>query len=313
LADECPRVHDGSPPSRPRLGTTPRVPAGVDARDIQVHGIRTRVFEVDPGNNLTPLILLHGGGVDSALVSYGSALVSLGRHRRVIAPDLPGYGDTAFPDSSFSIPWYGDWVAALIRGYGFDRVDLGGLSLGGWITLEVAMDHPDVVRRIIAINPGGVTETFKFMRTVKWIAHHPGLQRRIIRLAVSLGRRPTRKQVRTNLGMKNASALSDDLIDAVIISGKRPHAGEATAATQRWAFGAGPEGLSLVSRLPQIKAATLILAGRNDKIIPVADSIRASRLVPDGHLQVLESCGHWLVRDRPTEFVDAVNQFLDAA
>ena len=130
--------------------TTLRVPAGVQARDIEVCGIRTRVFEVDPRNNLTPLILLHGGGVDSALVSFGSALVSLGQHRRVIAPDLPGYGETEFLDSPFSIPWYGDWVAGLIRGYGFDRVDLAGLSLGGWITLEVAINHPDVVRRVIA-------------------------------------------------------------------------------------------------------------------------------------------------------------------
>ncbi|OBI60649.1 alpha/beta fold hydrolase [Mycobacterium sp. E796] len=290
-----------------------RVPAGVDARDITVQGIRTRVFEVDPHNDVTPLILLHGGGVDSALVSFGSALVVLGERRRVIAPDLPGYGETEFPESSFSIPWYGDWVADLIRAYGFDRVDLGGLSLGGWIALEMAITRPDVVRRVVAINPGGITEKYKFMRTAEWVAHHPGLGKRMNELAVSLGRGLVRAQLRASLGMKNASALSDDLIDAVVISGKLPHAGEAFAATQRWAFGAGPEGLSLVSRLPRITARTLVLAGRDDRLVPVADSIRASRLVQDGRVRVLEPCGHWLVRDRPTEFVQAVNQFLDAA
>jgi len=297
------------------MASAERVPAGVTSRDIDVHGVRTRVFEVDPRNGRTPLILLHGGGLDSALVSYGSALVSLGRRRRVIAPDLPGYGDSAFPDSSFSVPWYGDWVAELIRGYGFDgfdRVDLGGLSLGGWITLEVAINHPDVVRRIIAINAGGITEKFTLMRTVKWLAHHPRLQRRINRLSVGMGRRLTRLQLRAGLGMKNASALTDDLIDAVIVSGRRPRAGEAFTATQRWALDAGPEGLSLIAKLPQINAKTLILAGRDDPLVPAADSIRASQAVRDGQLRVLESCGHWLVRDRPTEFVDAVDQFLDA-
>jgi len=294
-------------------GPSLRVPAGVEARDIDVLGIRTRVFEVDPGNDLTPLILLHGGGVDSALVSFGSALVSLGQHRQVIAPDLPGYGETEFPDSSFSIPWYADWVADLIRGHGFDRVDLGGLSLGGWITLELAINHPDVVRRIIAINPGGITEKFKFMRTAKWVANHPGLEHRIDRFYVSMGRGLTRMQLRAGVGVKNSSELTDELIEAVIVNGKRPHAGEAFAATQRWAFNAGPEGFSLVSRLPQIKAKTLVLAGRNDKLVPVVDSIRASQLVSDGQVRVLEPCGHWLVRDCPTEFVHAVNQFLDAA
>ncbi len=290
--------------------TTLRVPAGVQARDIEVCGIRTRVFEVDPRNNLTPLILLHGGGVDSALVSFGSALVSLGQHRRVVAPDLPGYGETEFPDSPFSIPWYGDWVAGLIRGYGFDRVDLAGLSLGGWITLEVAINHPDVVRRVIAVNPGGITEKFRFMRTAKWVANHPRLENRINRLSATMGRRATRAQLRAGVGMQNASALTDDLIDAVIISGKRPRSGEAFAATQRWALNGGAEHLSLVAKLPQINAKTLILAGRNDTLVPVADSIRAAQLVQDGQVRVFEPCGHWLVRDCPTQFVDAVNQFL---
>lgn len=293
--------------------TTLRVPAGVQARDVEVWGIRTRVFEVDPRNNLTPLILLHGGGLDSALVSFSSALVSLGQHRRVIAPDLPGYGETEFPDSSFSIPWYADWVTGLIRGYGFDRVDLAGLSLGGWITLDVAIDHPDVVRRIIAINPGGISEKFRFMRTAKWIASHPRLENWINRLSVSLGRGLIRMQLRAGLGLQNASALTDDLVDAVIISGKRPHAGEAFAATQRWALNGGGEGLSLVAKLPHIKAKTLVLAGRHDPLVPVADSIRAARLVRDGQVQVFDRSGHWLVRDCPTEFVDAVNQFLGSS
>ncbi len=297
--------------------TTLRVPAGVQAHDIVVQGIRTRVFDpvldAAPGDNPIPLILLHGGGVDSALVSFGSALPALGRRRRVIAPDLPGYGETDYPESSFSIPWYGDWVADLIRGYGFDRVDLGGLSLGGWITLEVAISHPDVVRRIIPINPGGITEKFRFMRTANWIAHHPRLENRISRLSVSLGRGLTRMQLRAAVGMKNMSALTDDLIDAVIVSGKRPRAGEAFAATQRWALDAGPDGLSLVPRLPRIQARTLIIAGRDDNLVPVADSIRASQLVPDGQVQIFESCGHWLVRECPAEFVCAVNQFLDSS
>ncbi|OBH07101.1 hypothetical protein A5696_01800 [Mycobacterium sp. E2699] len=288
------------------------VPGGVDSRDVVVRGVRTRVYEVDPRNDATPLFLLHGGGVDSALVTFGSALVALGQRRRVIAPDLPGYGETDFPESDFSIPWYADWVDALIGGYGFDRVDLGGLSLGGWITLEVAISHPEVVRRIVAINPGGITETFKFLRTAKWLANRPRLANRMDWLSVSLGRKLLRMQLRAGLGMQNASALTDELVDAVIVSGKRPHAGEAFAGTQRWAFSAGSEGLSLVSRLPRIGAKTLFIAGRDDRLVPVADSIRAAQLVANGDVRVFERCGHWLVRECPAEFVDAVNQFLDA-
>lgn len=285
------------------------IPAGVDAGDMDVQGIRTRIFEVGPANGLAPLVLLHGAGTDSALVSFGSALTSLGQRRRVIAPDLPGYGETQFTDAPFSIPWYADWIADLIHRLGVDRVDLAGLSLGGWITLEVAISHPDVVRRIVPINPGGVTEKFKFLRTAQWVANHPKMNSQMYRWYARMGRRLTRMQLRSRI-IENATALTDDLIDAVLVNSKRPHAGEAFAATQRWAFSLGPEGWSLAPRLPQIKAKTLIIAGRNDKIVPVADSVRASQLVQDGDVRILEPCGHWLVRDCPTEFVDAVNQFL---
>jgi pimeloyl-ACP methyl ester carboxylesterase len=287
---------------------------GVDARDTDVQGIRTRVYEVDPGSpgrtGRTPLVLLHGAGADSALVSFGSALTAVGKRRRVIAPDLPGYGDTEFSDSPFSIPWYGDWIADLVHRLNVDRVDLAGLSLGGWITLEVAISHPDVVRRIVAINPGGVSEKVQFMRTAEWIANHPAINSRLYGSYARLGRRFTRLQLRRIVA--NASALTDDLVDAVLVNTRRAHAGEAFAATQRWAFGLGPRGWSLASRLPRVTAKTLVIAGRNDKVVPVADSVRASQLVPGAEVRIFEPCGHWLVRDCPTEFVDALNEFLDA-
>lgn len=280
--------------------------------DIEVQGIRTRVFGVDPDNDLPPLILLHGGGIDSALVSFGAALTSLGLHRRVITPDLPGYGESEFPHSSFSVPWYCDWVADLIRTLALDRVDLGGLSLGGWIALEAAISHPDVVRRVIAINPAGVTETFPFMRAARWVANHPGLVNRIRKSYLSLGRGMTRIQLRATVSATNPSAFPDDLIDAVIHNGTRKHAGEAFAATLQWALATGPQGWSMLSRLPRVKTKTLVIAGCADKIVPVRASVRASQLLPNGEVCVLEPCGHWLVNDRPAEFVQAVNRFLDA-
>jgi pimeloyl-ACP methyl ester carboxylesterase len=95
-------------------------------------------------------------------------------------------------------------------------------------------------------------------------------------------------------------------------SERRPHAEEAFAATQRWAFNVGAEGWSLVSRLPQVRAKTLIIAGKTTRSCPWRIRFRASQLVEDGDVRILEPCGHRLVRDCPTEFVHAVNHFLDA-
>jgi pimeloyl-ACP methyl ester carboxylesterase len=53
-----------------------------------------------------PLLLLHGGGLDSAMLSYGSIIATLGEKYHVIAPDLPGYGETDKPDAPYNIEWY---------------------------------------------------------------------------------------------------------------------------------------------------------------------------------------------------------------
>ncbi len=236
-------------------------------------------------------------------------MAPLGRYRRVIAVDLPGYGDTEFVDSSYSVTWYAAWVADLVRALDLTRVHLGGLSLGGWITLEVAIGRPGLVSRVIPINPGGVSEKLRYRHIATWLASHPRWNSRIYRWTANMGRRLTRLQLR-HAAVVHTSVLTDDLIDAVIINASRPHAGEAFAATQRWALMGGPQTWSLVSRLPRVLVKTLILAGGADKLVPVADSVRAARLVRDGDIRVFKRCGHWLVRDCPSEFVDAVNTFL---
>jgi pimeloyl-ACP methyl ester carboxylesterase len=143
-------------------------PACVESRDVTVLGVRTRLYEVDPHTDRAPLIVLHGAGADSALVSYGGILSDLGSSRRVIAPDLPGYGDTDYPaDASFGVDWYAEFVVALCRTLNLDQVGLGGLSLGGFISLQTALDYPDVVYRLILVNPGGITDKYKNMKLAR--------------------------------------------------------------------------------------------------------------------------------------------------
>jgi pimeloyl-ACP methyl ester carboxylesterase len=124
-----------------------------------------------------------------------------------------------------------------------------------------------------------------------------------------MGRRITRRSLLRIV--KSKAALTDDLIRAVTVSARRPHAGDAFAATQRVLFEQGSGAWSLTPRLAEIKTPTLIVTGKEDKLVPTQDCMTASTLIPHARFVQFTPCGHWLVRDCPDRFVAEVNGFLD--
>jgi pimeloyl-ACP methyl ester carboxylesterase len=75
----------------------------IKKRSVVVDGINIIFYESFTQKSDNPLILLHGGGLDSALVSYGSIMATLGEKYHIIAPDMPGYGESDKPDVPYTI------------------------------------------------------------------------------------------------------------------------------------------------------------------------------------------------------------------
>ena len=97
-----------------------------------------------------PLILLHGGFGSSGM--FYALMPQLARNRQVIAVDLQGHGRTADIDRPIRFEHLGDDVAALIRHFDFERVDVMGYSMGGGAALRAAIQHPDVVKRLVVVS-----------------------------------------------------------------------------------------------------------------------------------------------------------------
>jgi pimeloyl-ACP methyl ester carboxylesterase len=95
-----------------------------------------------------PLVLLHGGG-STIETSFGKVLPGLARTRQVIAFDQQGHGRTADVDRPFSFEQSADDAIALLKYLKIDRADFCGYSNGGSIALQVAIRHPDRVRRMV--------------------------------------------------------------------------------------------------------------------------------------------------------------------
>jgi pimeloyl-ACP methyl ester carboxylesterase len=97
-----------------------------------------------------PLILLHGGYGTGEM--YAAILPSLASGRRVITVDLQGHGRTADVDRPLRFQMMGDDIAALIGHLGLDQADVMGCSLGGGVALRTAIQHPDLVRRLVIVS-----------------------------------------------------------------------------------------------------------------------------------------------------------------
>jgi pimeloyl-ACP methyl ester carboxylesterase len=102
------------------------------------------------GDGGTPLVAVHGGfgGVDM----LGNLAERLAGSRRVISVELQGHGHTADVDRPFSYESFGDDLAALVRHLDLGPVDLLGYSLGGGSSLRAAIQHPDVLRRLVLVS-----------------------------------------------------------------------------------------------------------------------------------------------------------------
>ncbi len=134
-------------PGRP---TTTQSEQAVRTGYAPVNGLRI-YFEIHGITNSAhpPLVVLHGGG-DTIKTSFGRILPELARTRQIIAFEQQGYGHTAdIADRPFSFEQSADDAAALLSYLKIERADLLGFSNGGTIALQVAIRHPNVVRKLV--------------------------------------------------------------------------------------------------------------------------------------------------------------------
>ena len=108
-------------------------------------------FETIGTPDASPLVFLHGLG--AGLAQTTGALTNLPDHR-VIAPDMPGHGgSTEFDPETYSFNTFADHVISLMDHLGIEQTNLGGLSMGSGISLNIALRYPERVKKLIILRP----------------------------------------------------------------------------------------------------------------------------------------------------------------
>ena len=278
----------------------------ISSEILTVNGLDLHCYFSGEGEKT--IMLLHGAGLDSAMLSWREVLPILAAQGyRVIAPDLPGYGSSDSVEAGYSLPFYSEIIAALIEQLGGAPITLGGLSMGGGITLKVALDYPHLVRGIIPVDALGIAPRLPWHGLMYWFIHSPFNRNLYSRTAK--WRWLVRWSLSANL-FGDKSKITDALVDEVMAAGDKQRGSEPFRSFQERELTKTGLATPIFSRLGEISLPTLLVQGSHDTAVPLSSAVEAQKLIPNARLHVMEGCKHWPQKERPEEFSAAVTAFL---
>lgn len=274
---------------------------------LEIDGLRIHCFVA--GETGSPIMLLHGGGVDSAHLSWDRVIGSLCDHHRVFAPDLPGYGLSDKPAVTYSMEYYITFLAHLLDALHLERVSLVGLSLGGGISLGFALRFPERVEKLVLVAPYGILERVSAHKWGYLLVHLPYLDELSYWL-IGRSRGLVRWTILQGL-IYNPQHLTPEMLDEVYQETHKPGAGKAFISLQRDEVFWNGLRSNFTERLHEITAPTLLLRGSHDPAVSLSQVQRAHELIKDSELYIMQDCRHWAPGEKPEEFSRVVMEFLD--
>ena len=272
---------------------------------VTVNGLKTHYWQA--GETGSPVVLLHGGGTDSARLSWGGLIEPLAAEHQVWAPDLPGYGESDRPDTAYTTEFYLNFVQALLDAFGLARASLVGLSLGGALALGTALGTPERVARLVLVDSYGLQRTVSSHRMSYIMVTLPGLMELTWKLTA-------RSRDMAQAGLANVFndplTAPAALIDEVFAEASKPLAGRAFTRYQRSQMTWSGLRTVYLDRLGEIKTPTLIVHGRQDKGVPVTCAQEAARRIKGAKVHIVDGAGHWAQREKPDEVKQLMQAFL---
>ncbi|MDP3872409.1 MAG: alpha/beta hydrolase [Methyloversatilis sp.] len=265
------------------------------ARSIVAAGIKTNYHDLGSG---FPVLMLHGSGPGvSAWANWRLVMPSLAEHARVIAPDMAGFGYTERrPDLRYDMDTWVAQAVGMLDALGIERADLVGNSFGGGLALQMAIRHPHRIRRLVLMGSVGVRFDITPALDAVW------------------GYTPSIEAMRGLLDLFawDRSLANDDLAKLRYEASIRPGFQESFAAMfpaprQRWVNAMA----SSVEDIKSLPHETLVIHGREDKVIPLDTSLTLAQWIPNAQLHVYGKCGHWTQIEHSARFARLVGDFLN--
>jgi 2-hydroxymuconate-semialdehyde hydrolase len=264
------------------------------ASSVQTGAFKTNYH--DRGNGF-PVVFLHGSGPGvTAWANWNKVFPHLEKEFRCIAPDMAGFGFTEREKN----PVYSmnNWVQQAIDLFDalkIEKANLVGNSFGGALALTIAVKYPERVNKLVLMGAMGVSFPITYGLDKVW------------------GYEPSEANMEELLEIftYDHSFATKDLAKTRYESSIQPGFQEAFHAMfpeprqKSVEMMAGSENY-----IRSIKHPTLIVHGREDRVIPVENSIRLIQLIDNAQLHIFGHCGHWTQIERADEFSKLLLSFF---
>jgi pimeloyl-ACP methyl ester carboxylesterase len=270
-------------------------------RGISVHGLAA-------GTCGPHIVILHGGGLDAAGVSFKNTIPVLAKRYRVFALDWPGFGESDAMPRTWRVEECVEFVAGVLDGLRLKRATLVGLSMGEAFALGFTLRSPLRVKRLVLVDSAGLGGDIPGGRLSYFALHLPFLDE--LRWAL-LSRSRTLAWRTVCAPLVNRAEVVDAL-DQVVRLARRPGAGAAFRQLQRSEYRWLGLRTNYLNRLGEINVPTLIVHGAEDSLIPVDCARRAHALIRYSKLEIIPACGHLPPVERPDSFKRILCSFLES-
>lgn len=273
-------------------------------RIYEVNGIPIHVHE-EGSDNHQIAILIHGWS--SSWFALSPLLPQIARKYRCLCVDLPGYGESPPMAEEATITKYADLLADMIRQQTSQQVVLIGHSMGGMISMMIAIRHPELVERMILLCPtvsgnlstfinvfiGPITFLEQFTLANRLVA---AIEPQVLNITDRL-MRPASFAERTGIQEQTYHRLRADA--------RRPGQGRVRSECF-WAMRQN----NLSGQLKHIKAPSLVIWGMEDNTVPLRDASIIADEWPDADLKIFPKAGHWPQFETPDQTLRAIRGFL---
>ena len=255
----------------------------------------TRLHYVDVGRGRPPLVLLHAFPLHLGM--WDEQVVALSSGRRMILPDLPGFGGTdPLPDpGATTIDGFADLVAGLMASLGIGPAAVAGLSMGGYVALSLLRRHPETVAALVLADTRAAADTPEVVE-----------------------RRNAQQQQVTEVG---TDALVDAMVGNLLSDDTRTNRPDVVERARALMHGCSPAGVigaleamknraDSVSMLGTIDVPVLVVVGEHDGPSPPEVAASIADAIPDARLEVLPGAGHLSNLESPEAFNQVLESFL---
>ncbi|GAA5119500.1 alpha/beta fold hydrolase [Haloechinothrix salitolerans] len=275
----------------------------VDEQFITVSGMNIHVSEAGVGE---PIVLLHGGGPGaSGMSNFRTNIANLAARFRLIIVDQPGFGSSSkrLPEDQSYWKTCSQVVHGVMSSLGIEQAHFLGNSLGGGTSLQFALDYPDMVDRLVLMGPGGGAVNIFTPGDIIG-----GVAAAVRRFYES----PTVESMRefVDFMVFDPATASDDLVKERLDAASDPDA--ETFMLQVFHKLAKDAEAELWKQVDQIQHETLLIWGREDRVLPLDSSFLMFHRMKNVRLVVFSECGHWVQSEKQPEFDKLVTSFLAA-